>query len=145
VENRRGAAWGWISYDPGTPSHLLRHQQSKSARAGAAPGLNFWTSAIFARDPETGAAKWAYVFTPHDQWDYDGVNESILVDLPIGGKTRKALVHFDRNAYAYTIDRTTGEVLLATPLCVFELVNRFRPARPAMPIVNPEKAAQTRK
>ncbi len=36
-------------------------------------------------------AKWAYQFTPHDQWDYDGVNENILIDIPIGrARPRKA-------------------------------------------------------
>ena len=58
---------------------------------------------------------WAFQPTPHDMWDYDAVNENILVDLPIGGTTRKALVHFDRNGFAYTMDRATGEVLLAKP------------------------------
>ena len=70
---------------------------------------------MFARDPDTGKAKWAYQFTPHDEWDYDGVNENVLIDMPIDGKMRKMLVHFDRNGYAYTIDRTTGEVLVAKP------------------------------
>jgi len=132
-----GAAWGWISYDP--ELHLIYYGTSNpSPRVPTQrPGLNFWTSAIFARDPETGAAKWAYVFTPHDQWDYDGVNESILVDLPIGGKTRKALVHFDRNAYAYTIDRVTGEVLIATPYAYQNWSSGFD-AKTAMPIVRPE-------
>jgi alcohol dehydrogenase (cytochrome c) len=60
-------------------------------------------------------AKWAYVFTPHNEWDYDGVNENILVDLPINGQTRKVMVQFNRNGFAYTIDRTTGEVLVAQP------------------------------
>jgi PQQ-dependent dehydrogenase (methanol/ethanol family) len=58
---------------------------------------------------------WAFQPTPHDVWDYDAVNENILVDLPIGGRTRKALVHFDRNGFAYTMDRATGEVILAKP------------------------------
>ena len=53
--------------------------------------------------------------TPHDAWDYDGVNESILVDLKLNGQTRKALVHFDRNGFAYTLDRMTGELLNAQP------------------------------
>jgi lanthanide-dependent methanol dehydrogenase len=48
-------------------------------------------------------------------WDYDAVNENILVDLPIKGQMRKALVHFDRNGFAYTMDRATGEVILAEP------------------------------
>ena len=64
---------------------------------------------------DTGMAKWAFQFTPHDQWDYDAVNENVLIDVPIGGKTHKALVQFNRNGFAYTIDRETGEVLIAKP------------------------------
>jgi PQQ-dependent dehydrogenase (methanol/ethanol family) len=51
--------------------------------------------------------------TPHDEWDYDGVNEMILAELEIGGKMRNVLVHFDRNGLAYTLDRETGELLVA--------------------------------
>ena len=43
------------------------------------------------------------------------MNESIVADLTIGGEPRKAIVHFDRNGFAYTIDRTTGRVLVAQP------------------------------
>ncbi len=110
-----GAVWGWISYDPET--NLIYYGTSNpSPRVPAQrPGYNLWTSAMFARDATTGMAKWAYQFTPHDQWDYDGVNENVLMDINFQGKPRKVLVHFDRNAFAYTIDRTTGEVLIATP------------------------------
>ena len=58
-------------------------------------------------------AKWVYQMTPHDEWDYDGVNEMILADQTIGGKPRKLLVHFDRNGFGYTLDRVTGELLVA--------------------------------
>jgi PQQ-dependent dehydrogenase (methanol/ethanol family) len=68
---------------------------------------------IFARDVDTGAAKWVYQMTPHDEWDYDGVNEMILADQQIGGTTRKTLVHFDRNGLGYTLDRVSGELLVA--------------------------------
>ena len=51
--------------------------------------------------------------TPHDEWDYDGVNEMILADQQIGGQARKLLVHFDRNGLGYTLDRDTGELLVA--------------------------------
>ena len=68
---------------------------------------------IFARDADTGMAKWVYQMTPHDEWDYDGVNEMILADQQIGGKDRKLLVHFDRNGFGYTLDRDTGELLVA--------------------------------
>jgi alcohol dehydrogenase (cytochrome c) len=110
-----GSVWAWISYDP--QLNLIYHGTSNpSPRVpDQRPGDNLWTSAIFARDPDTGMARWAYQTTPHDRWDYDGVNENILMDLPFNGRVRKALLHFDRNAYAYTIDRTNGEVLLAAP------------------------------
>ena len=69
---------------------------------------------IFARDADTGMAKWAYQMTPHDEWDYDGVNEMILADIPVKGvMTTKALVHMDRNGFGYTLNRETGELLVA--------------------------------
>jgi len=110
-----GSVWAWISYDP--QLNLIYHGTSNpSPRVpDQRPGDNLWTSTIFARDADTGMARWAYQTTPHDEWDYDAVNENILMDLPIRGQIRKTLVHFDRNAYAYTIDRTNGEVLLAAP------------------------------
>ncbi len=58
-------------------------------------------------------AKWVYQMTPHDEWDYDGINEMLLVDQKIDGKERKLLVHFDRNGFGYTLDRGTGELLVA--------------------------------
>ena len=79
------------------------------------PGENLWAATLFARDPATGQAKWAYQVTPHDEWDYDAVNESIPVDISINGQQRKVLVHFDRNGFAYTVDRATGQVLVAKP------------------------------
>ena len=110
-----GTVWGWISYDP--TLNLVYYGTSNPGpwNQDQRPGDNKWTSTIFARDPDTGDAVWAYQVTPHDLWDYDGVNENILVDLPIGGRTRQVLVHFDRNAFGYTMDRATGEVLVAQP------------------------------
>ena len=110
-----GAVWGWVSYDPET--NLIYYGTSNPGPRvpEQRPGLNLWSSAIFARDADTGMAKWAYQFTPHDQWDYDGVNENLLLDLDFKGEKRKVLVHLDRNAFAYTMDRLTGEVLSAEP------------------------------
>jgi PQQ-dependent dehydrogenase (methanol/ethanol family) len=107
--------WGWISYDPAL--NLIYHGTSNPGpwNADQRPGDNKWSSSVFARDPETGEVKWVYQFTPHDMWDYDGVNENILADIPINGRTRKVLMHFDRNGYGYTMDRETGEVLVANP------------------------------
>ncbi|HEX7020740.1 MAG TPA: methanol/ethanol family PQQ-dependent dehydrogenase [Gemmatimonadaceae bacterium] len=107
--------WGWISYDP--ELNLIYHGTSNPGPWNQVqrPGDNKWSAAIIARDANTGEMVWAFQPTPHDMWDYDAVNENILVDLPIGGGTRKALVHFDRNGFAYTMDRATGQVLVAQP------------------------------
>jgi PQQ-dependent dehydrogenase (methanol/ethanol family) len=68
---------------------------------------------IFARDPDDGMAKWAYQMTPHDEWDFDGVNEMVLFNADVDGTERKLLFHPDRNGLAYTLDRETGELLVA--------------------------------
>ncbi len=133
-----GSVWAWISYDP--QLNLIYHGTSNpSPRVpDQRPGDNLWTSTIFARDAETGMAHWAYQTTPHDQWDYDAVNENVLMDLPIKGQVRKTLVHFDRNAYAYTIDRTNGEVLLAAPFA-YQNWSSGIDRKTGIPIVNKEK------
>jgi PQQ-dependent dehydrogenase (methanol/ethanol family) len=105
--------WGWITYDP--ESNLIFYGTSNPGvwNPDMRPGDNLWSTAIWARNPDNGQAKWAYQMTPHDMWDYDGVNESIVADLPINGQTRKVIIHVDRNGYVYTIDRTNGQVLVA--------------------------------
>jgi PQQ-dependent dehydrogenase (methanol/ethanol family) len=108
-----GTMWGWIAYD--STLDLIYHGTANPGpwNNDVRPGDNKWTSAIFARRPETGAAVWAYQLTPHDSHDYDGINEQILIDLPINGQTRKVLVRPDRNGYMYVMDRATGEILSA--------------------------------
>jgi|KBSMisStaDraftv2_1062788.scaffolds.fasta_scaffold13825_2 alcohol dehydrogenase (cytochrome c) len=132
-----GSVWAWVSYDPQT--NLIYYGTSNpSPRVPTQrPGYNLWTSAIFARDATTGMAKWAYQFTPHDQWDYDGVNENVLIDVNFQGKPRKALIHFDRNAFAYLMDRTTGEVLSAQPFA-YQNWSKGIDLKTGMPIVVPE-------
>ncbi|HEX5385743.1 MAG TPA: methanol/ethanol family PQQ-dependent dehydrogenase [Gemmatimonadales bacterium] len=115
-----GTVWGWVSYDPETDLIFYGTANPGVWNPDLRPGDNLWTAAVFARDPATGEARWAYQYTPHDSWDYDGINESIPVDLTIDGKPRKALVHFDRNGFGSTLDRTTGEVLVAQP---FKYIN----------------------
>jgi PQQ-dependent dehydrogenase (methanol/ethanol family) len=133
-----GAAWGWLTFDaelnslytgignPGPWNHLQR------------PGDNKWTAGIFARDPVSGAAHWFYQFSPHDEHDYDGVNEQILLDMPFAGKMQPVLIHIDRNGYLYVIERTTGTVLSADP---YGPVNTSRgiDLETGRPIINEEK------
>jgi alcohol dehydrogenase (cytochrome c) len=68
-----------------------------------------------AGSSDTGEARWFYQLTPHDLHDYDGINEQILVDLPVNGQTRKVLLRPERNGYFYVMDRTNGQVLSANP------------------------------
>jgi PQQ-dependent dehydrogenase (methanol/ethanol family) len=108
-----GTTWGWYSYDPELNLIYYGSGNPSTWNPAQRPGDNRWSMTIFARDPDTGMAKWVYQMTPHDEWDYDGVNEMILADQEIGGTMRKTLVHFDRNGFGYTLDRETGELLVA--------------------------------
>jgi PQQ-dependent dehydrogenase (methanol/ethanol family) len=108
-----GTTWGWYSYDPETNLIYYGSGNPSTWNPKQRPGDNRWSMTIFARDADTGMTKWVYQMTPHDEWDYDGVNEMILADQNIGGQNRKTLVHFDRNGFGYTLDRVTGELLVA--------------------------------
>jgi PQQ-dependent dehydrogenase (methanol/ethanol family) len=108
-----GATWGWISYDPELNLVYYGSGNPSTWNPKQRPGDNKWSMTIWARNPDTGVAKWVYQMTPHDEWDYDGVNEMILSDQSINGQARKLLTHFDRNGLGYTLDRATGELLVA--------------------------------
>jgi lanthanide-dependent methanol dehydrogenase len=108
-----GAAWTWISYDPDLDLIYYGTSNAGPWNSDQRPGDNKWTSTLFARRPETGEAIWAYQLNPHDEHDYDGINENILLDLNINGRLRKVLAHPDRNARMYIMDRATGEILSA--------------------------------
>ncbi|MHC1551415.1 lanthanide-dependent methanol dehydrogenase XoxF5 [Phyllobacterium sp. K27] len=109
-----GTTWGWYSYDPKLNLIYYGTGNPSTWNPSQRPGDNRWSMTIMARDADTGMAKWLYQMTPHDEWDYDGVNEMILADgIEIDGKPRDVLVHFDRNGFAYTMDRANGELLVA--------------------------------
>jgi PQQ-dependent dehydrogenase (methanol/ethanol family) len=110
-----GTTWGWYSYDPALDLLYYSTGNPGTWNADQRPGDNKWSMTIWARNPETGKATWGYQMTPHDAWDYDGVNESVLVDLTIDGKKVPSLVHFDRNGFGYTLDRRDGTILVAEP------------------------------
>ena len=106
-----GTTWGWYSYDPELDTFYYSVGNPGTWNPDQRPGDNKWSMTIFARNPATGKAKWAYQMTPHDEWDYDGVNENILFER--GGQ--KLLQHFDRNGFAYTVDRTNGKLVKVEP------------------------------
>ena len=139
-----GTTWGWYSYDP--ELDLLYHGTGNPGtwNPDQRPGDNKWSMTIFARDPDTGKAKWAYQKTPHDAWDYDGINENVLVDLEIEGKVRKVLVNFDRNGFSYTLDRETGELLMAEPFAYVNWAKAIDMST-GKPIEDPEKRTSSTK
>ncbi|MGJ0509814.1 MAG: PQQ-dependent dehydrogenase, methanol/ethanol family [Methylocystis sp.] len=138
-----GTVWGWLSYDPETNLLFYGTGNPGPWNSNQRPGDNLWTSTVFARDADTGAARWAYQMSPHDLWDHDEVNENMLLDLPIHDAQRKVLVHPGRNGYMYVIDRASGEVLSADPydtITVYKGVDlksgRIEPNDALKPVLN---------
>ncbi len=105
--------WGWINYDPELDLIYYGTGNPSPWNVQLRPGDNKWTAGIFAREPDTGQARWFYQFSPNDRFDHDAVNENILLDLPWNGEMRRVLVRPERNGYVYIMDRETGEVLSA--------------------------------
>ena len=139
-----GTTWGWYSYDPDLDLFYYGTGNPGSWNPDQRPGDNKYSMTIFARNPDTGKAVWAYQKTPHDAWDYDGINENVLVDLNMNGQMRKVLVNFDRNGFAYVLDRTNGELLRADP---FVFVNWAKGVdlKTGKPIEDPEKRTSATK
>jgi len=108
-----GTTWGWYAADMEENLFYYGTGNPSTWNPAQRPGDNRWSMTIFARDIDTGMAKWVYQMTPHDEWDYDGVNEMILTDQEVDGETRKLLTHFDRSGIGYTMDRVSGELLVA--------------------------------
>jgi PQQ-dependent dehydrogenase (methanol/ethanol family) len=142
--------WGWLSYDPelnlvyygtanpGTWNPSLRRGEGDRQDLDQVKWANMWSLTAMARDLDTGELAWAYQYTPHSMLDHDSTQEHILVDLEIDGAMRKALVHFDKNGFAYTLDRTTGEVLVAEKFVHTNWAERVD-LKTGLPVRNPEK------
>ncbi|MGA3041763.1 MAG: PQQ-binding-like beta-propeller repeat protein [Bryobacteraceae bacterium] len=78
-------------------------------------GDNLYSDSVLAVDPQTGALKWHYQFTPHDLHDWDATETPMLVDAPHAGRARKLLLQGNRNGLFYVLDRTNGQLLAASP------------------------------
>ncbi len=113
-----GAVWDGMAYDPelnliyvGTGNAEPWVQKFR----GATGKDNLYTCSILAVDVSTGKLKWHYQVTPNDNWDYDAVQQLMLVDLNIKGRTRKVVMQAPKNGFFYVLDRATGELLSAEP------------------------------
>jgi PQQ-dependent dehydrogenase (methanol/ethanol family) len=114
-KNGGAPVWGWMSYDPELDLVYYGTGNPAPWNTDQRPGDNRWATSVLARSPGDGSLRWAYQFTPADNWDFDSTQEMILTELSINGKMRKVLAHFDKNGYAFALDRTTGELLTAHP------------------------------
>jgi alcohol dehydrogenase (cytochrome c) len=107
-----GSAWITGTYDPELDLLYWGTANPGPDFDGATrPGNNLFTNSVLALDPDDGSIKWHYQWTPHDVWDYDGVNENILFER----EGRKLLGHFDKNGYWFVLDRTNGKLVRAAP------------------------------
>ena len=116
-----GVAWGIGSYDP--KLNLVYYGTSNPAPWSASVRgndssdvgqyTNLYTASVLAMNPADGKIQWHYQFTPHDAWDYDGVNELVFADLPIKGQKTPVIMQANRNGFFYVIDRSNGKLLMA--------------------------------
>jgi alcohol dehydrogenase (cytochrome c) len=109
-----GGAWLTGSYDAATDTLFWGVGNPGPWLATLRPGKNLYTDSVIAMNPATGDIKWSYQYTPHDTWDYDGVNETVLTDINYQGKPYRAIVSASRNGWFYAIDRVTGKLIYAT-------------------------------
>jgi PQQ-dependent dehydrogenase (methanol/ethanol family) len=133
-----GNVWGWISYDPDL--HMIYYGSGNPGpwNPDQRPGANKWTTGVFARDVDSGKARWFYQSTPHDLFDHDDINEIILADLPSSNGRRPVMLRPARDGFFYVQDRRTGQVLSATP---YGFINAYKGVdlKTGLPIPNHEK------
>ncbi|WCT73205.1 methanol/ethanol family PQQ-dependent dehydrogenase [Sphingomonas naphthae] len=110
-----GAPWLGGTYDPDTNLLFFGTGNPAPWNSHLRPGDNLYTSSTLAIDPDTGEIKWHYQYTPHDGWDFDGVNEFIPFDAKVGGKMMKLGAQANRNGYFFVLDRTNGKFVSANP------------------------------
>lgn len=134
-----GTVWGWITYDPAANLIYYGTANPSPWNPLQRPGDNKWSSSVFARDADTGMARWAFQYNPHDLHDYDGINESVLLDRDIDGKPRKLMIHPDRNGYMYLQDRLTGELISANPFVYITSTTKVD-LKTGAPVLNPDKS-----
>lgn len=122
-----GSAWVTGTYDPELNTlYWGIGNPSPDFNGDVRPGDNLYTCAIVALNPDDGSYKWHFQASPHDVWDYDGVNTPVLVDIKRGGKTIKALVQAHRNGYFYCLDRETGKFIYGKPFCEVNWTDRSK-------------------
>ena len=110
---KTGGAATWLggTYDPSTGLVYFGTGNPGPWNSHLRKGDNLYSSSTVAIDVTTGQIKWHYQTTPHDGWDFDGVNEFVTFEQGgkrLGGKA-------DRNGFFYVIDARNGKLENAFP------------------------------
>jgi alcohol dehydrogenase (cytochrome c) len=118
VDIDHGGAPTWFtgSYDPGLDIvYWPTGNPAKEYNGDDRQGDNLYASCILALERKTGKLLWHYQFTPHDLWDWDATQTSVLVDAEWEGRPRSLMLHANRNGFFYVFDRKDGTRLLTKP------------------------------
>ena len=116
IEHGGAPTWFTGSYDPALDIvYWPTGNPAKEYNGDDRKGDNLYASSILALDRKTGTLKWYYQFTPHDLWDWDATQTSVLIDAQWQGQPRKLMLHASRNGFFYVFDRQDGKLLLAKP------------------------------
>jgi alcohol dehydrogenase (cytochrome c) len=116
IEHGGAPTWFTGSYDPGLDLvYWPTGNPAKEYNGDDRQGDNLYAGSILALDRKTGKLKWYYQFTPHDLWDWDATQTSVLIDADWQGQPRKLMLHASRNGFFYVFDRQDGKLLLAKP------------------------------
>ena len=122
-----GSAWVTGTYDPDLNTlYWGVGNPSPDFNGDVRPGDNLYTCGIVALNPDDGSYKWHFQNSPHDLWDYDGVNTPVLVDTEVKGQKVKALVQAHRNGYFYCLNRENGKFLYGKPFCEVTWTDRSK-------------------
>jgi alcohol dehydrogenase (cytochrome c) len=111
-----GTTWMPGTYDPQLNTLYWTTSNAAPDFVGdSRPGDDLYTACLLALNPDTGALKWYFQFTPHDLYDYDATEAPVLVDVEQDGSSRHLLVQANRNGFLYVLDRVNGKFMQATP------------------------------
>ncbi len=135
-----GSVWDGIAYDPATNTVYTGTGNAEPwvEKFRGAKGVdNLYTCSIVAVDANTGKLKWHYQVVPNDNWDFDAVQQLMLTELNIKGRTRKVIMQASKNGIFYVLDRVTGEFISAQPFVQVNWTKGFD-EKTGRPIINQE-------
>ena len=136
-----GSVWLTPSYDPTLNlTYWGIGNPGPDWNAELRPGDNLYTDSVIALDPDTGALKWHFQFTPNDTYDYDAVQVAVLADIAFRGTPTKALLWANRNGFFYVLDRETGAFLSGAPFVKVNWASGLDPK--GRPIPTPQPPGQ---